>query len=225
MNERKNKQKIKMIICVIVGLTLILSGALTGANLRNRTFDYSEDFYFERVTYEFEIDTKEKLDVNTGVVKIKVRGVNKESFSINFDEEDSDIQEGEYIFNIVLNDNDADIFNEVLELVIYNENGKLLTFKPQHSIGSMIFIPLAIVQVFIGIVLMFIGLATYFNKHSKEQKEIEKTSGGEKSVTTQSEKIEIKKEEKTVTCSYCGLENISSNAKCEYCGGPLYKRK
>ena len=225
MNERKNKQKIKAIICIVIAVGLILTGALFAANVRNRTFEYSEDFYFGRVIYEFEIDTKEKLDVNTGEVKIKVRGVNKESFSINFDEEDSDIQEGEYVFNLVLNDNDANIFNEVLEIEIYNKNGKLLTFRPQDSISMMKFIPMSIISFFIGIVLFFVGLTAYFNKHSKKQSNVGEILKEEKSTTLQPEKTENKKEEKTVTCSYCGLENIRSNAKCEHCGGPLYKRK
>ena len=37
--------------------------------------------------------------------------------------------------------------------------------------------------------------------------------------------VKVKEEDKTITCKYCGLENDRNNAKCEHCGGPLYRNK
>ena len=44
-------------------------------------------------------------------------------------------------------------------------------------------------------------------------------------VASQTEMVKVKEEDKTITCKYCGLENDKDNAKCEYCGGPLYRNK
>lgn len=220
MNKRKMSSKVGMIICFVVGLCLIFTGIYIPKTLKKRTFEYSEDFDFAKVSYEFEIDTKDKLDINTGKVKIKIKGTDTKTFNIYFDSEDSDIHENEYSFVVDLFNEDASLFNEIIKIEIYDNSGNLLTFKPETMSSNFSLIPMTIVPIFAGVVFLIVGVLLIASKSAKVEVE--------ESVQTITEKIEqviVKEEDKTVTCKYCGLENNKENAKCEYCGGPLYKNK
>ena len=220
MNKRKMSSKVGMIICFVVGLCLIFTGIYIPKTLKKRTFEYSEDFDFAKVSYEFEIDTKDKLDINTGKVKIKIKGTDTKTFNIYFDSEDSDIDENEYSFVVDLFNEDASLFNEIIKIEIYDNSGNLLTFKPETMSSNFSLIPMTIVPIFAGVVFLIVGVLLIVSKSAKVEVE--------ESVQTITEKIEqviVKEEDKTVTCKYCGLENNKENAKCEYCGGPLYKNK
>ena len=220
MNKRKMSSKVGMIICFVVGLCLIFTGIYIPKTLKKRTFEYSEDFDFAKVSYEFEIDTKDKLDINTGKVKIKIKGTDTKTFNIYFDSEDSDIHENEYSFVVDLFNENASLFNEIIKIEIYDNSGNLLTFKPETMSSNFSLIPMTIVPIFAGVVFLIVGVLLIASKSAKVEVE--------ESVQTITEKIEqviVKEEDKTVTCKYCGLENDRSNAKCEYCGGPLYRGK
>ena len=220
MNKRKMSSKVGMIICFVVGLCLIFTGIYIPKTLKKRTFEYSEDFDFAKVSYEFEIDTKDKLDINTGKVKIKIKGTDTKTFNIYFDSEDSDIHENEYSFVVDLFNEDASLFNEIIKIEIYDNSGNLLTFKPETMSSNFSLIPMTIVPIFAGVVFLIVGVLLIVSKSAKVEVE--------ESVQTITEKIEqviVKEEDKTVTCKYCGLENNKENAKCEYCGGPLYRGK
>ena len=220
MNKRKMSSKIGMIICFVVGLCLIFTGIFVPKTLKKRTFEYSEDFDFAKVSYEFEIDTKDKLDINTGKVKIKIKGTDTKTFNIYFDSEDSDIHENEYSFAVDLFNEDASLFNEIIEIEIYDNSGNLLTFKPETMSSNFSLIPMTIVPIFAGVVFLIVGVLLIVSKSAKVEVE--------ESVQTVTEKIEqviVKEEDKTITCKYCGLENDRNNAKCEHCGGPLYRGK
>ena len=82
MVKRKRSAKVGLIISIIVGLSLIFTGIFFPIMMRKSTFEYSEDFRFDKMYYEFDIDTKEKLNTETGKVKIKVQGTNTETFEI-----------------------------------------------------------------------------------------------------------------------------------------------
>lgn len=220
MNKRKMSSKVGMIICFVVGLCLIFTGIYIPKTLKKRTFEYSENFDFAKVSYEFEIDTKDKLDINTGKVKIKIRGTDTKTFNIYFDSEDSDIHENEYSFAVDLFNEDASLFNEIIKIEIYDNSGNLLIFKPETMSSNFSLIPMTIVPIFAGVVFLIVGVLLIISKSAKVEVE--------ESVQTITEKIEqviVKEEDKTVTCKYCGLENNKENAKCAYCGGPLYKDK
>lgn len=220
MNKRKMSSKVGMIICFVVGLCLIFTGIYIPKTLKKRTFEYSEDFDFAKVSYEFEIDTKDKLDINTGKVKIKIKGTDTKTFNIYFDSEDSDIHENEYSFAVDLFNEDASLFNEIIEIEIYNNSGKLLTFKPETMSSNFSLIPMTIVPIFAGTVFLIVGVLLIVSKSSKV--EVEESV---QTVTEKIEQVKVNEEDKTITCKYCGLENDKGNAKCEYCGGPLYRGK
>ncbi len=222
MDKRKTSAKIGMIICLIVGLCLIFTGIFIPRAMKKRTFEYTEDFEFDKMYYEFEIDTKEKLDVDTGKVKIKVQGTNKETFEIYFDKEESDTHEGEYVFVTLLLDDDASIFNELIEIEIYNESGKLLTFTPESMGSNFSVLPLTIFPIFFGVVIIVFGIIIFLSKNARVL--AESTLATVQTIAPQTEIVKVKEEDKTITCKYCGLENDRNNAKCEHCGGPLFRK-
>lgn len=221
MNKRKTSAKVGMIICLVVGLCLIFTGIFVPMAMKKRTFEYTEDFKFDKVYYEFEIETKEKLDVETGKVEIKVKGTNKEKFEIYFDEDESDIEEGEYVFVALLLDDDASIFNELIEIEIYNQSGKKLTFNPETASSKFSTLPMIIFPVFFGFMFIVFGIVIIVGKNAKAEVVMKTVQ----TVAPQTEIVKVKEEDKTITCKYCGLENDRNNAKCEHCGGPLYRNK
>lgn len=223
MNKRKTSAKIGMIICVIVGLSLIFTGIFVPSIMKKRTFEYSEDYGFYGINYEFEIHTKEKLDVTTGKIKIKIAGTNTETFKIDFDNEESDPDENEYIFELTLTGENSHLFNEIIEIEIYNTAGKLLKFEPETMGSNFTLIPMTIFPIFFGIVFFVMGMMIISVKNAKV--DVQDTLKATETITSQTEVIKVKEEDKTITCQYCGLENSKDNAKCEHCGGPLYRNK
>ena len=223
MNKRKTSSKVGMIICVIVSLCLIFTGIFIPRMLRQRTFEYSEDFDFAKVSYEFEIETKDELDVNTGKVKIKIKGEKSKTFDIYFDNDESDVFENEYVFIAELFNEDASMFNEIVEIEIYDKSGNLLTFEQKTMSSTFTIIPMTILPIVAGVMFLIVGVLLMISKNSRV--EVEDTVRNVQTFTEKVEMIKVKEEDKTITCKYCGLENDKGNAKCEYCGGPLYRKK
>ncbi len=223
MDKRKTSAKIGMIICFVVGLCLIFTGIfIPRAMIKNR-YEYLEDIRHNETYYEFEIDTKHKLDVKSGTVNVKVAGTKTETFEIFFDKSESDVEEGEYVFFTFLTGSDSHLFNELEEIEIKNDEGKMLTFEPEKFDSAATILPMTIFPIFFGVVFMIFGLMIFIGKSAKIHM-AHQTFETVSDMVSKAELLRVDEQKKTITCSYCGLENDADNAKCEHCGGPLYRK-
>jgi len=83
-------------------------------------------------------------------------------------------------------------------------------------------LPLTIFPIFFGVVIIVFGIIIFLSKNARVL--AESTLATVQTIAPQTEIVKVKEEDKTITCKYCGLENDRNNAKCEHCGGPLFRK-
>lgn len=215
MNKLKKSSIVGIIICALAGICLILTGVFCIGIYDNKTFDCEQDYNSNRTYYEFEINTKQKLNVNSAKAKIKVAGKIEKTFEIYLDNEESDVDGGEYVFITLLLDEDSSILNKIVEIEILNLDGEKVIYKPESFASDIQMIMLVVVPVIVGIIFLILAFVMLVGK--KESSENDKISSVQKNLDEENVQIESK----YVTCKYCGIQNEKTKAKCENCGAPL----
>lgn len=217
MNKLKKSSIIGILICAITGICLILTGIFCISTYDDKTFEYEQDYNSSGTYYEFEIDTRQKLNVTSAKAKIKVAGKTEKIFELYLDDKESNVEDGEYVFVTVLIDENSSVLNKVVEIEILNLDGEKIVYQPESFASDVQTIMLVVVPILLGIVFLILAFVMLVGKKEPNENSDNKTTQAPiEPVTTQPES-------KYVTCKYCGIQNDRSNAKCENCGAPLNK--
>lgn len=217
MNKLKKSSIVGIIICALAGICLILTGIFCISTYDDKTFEYEQDYNSSGTYYEFEIDTRQKLNVDSAKAKIKVAGKTEKVFEIYLDNKESDVEDGEYVFVTLLLDENSSVLNKVVEIEVLNLDGDKVIYKPESFASDVQMIMLVVVPVLLGIIFLILAFVMLVGK--KEQNE----KNDNNSVQKSADEINVQPESKYVTCKYCGIQNEKTNAKCENCGAPLIK--
>lgn len=227
-NQSKNKKSGKLsVMFLVVGVILILAGIVSQKFMSGSDYVYSYEINEHGQEYEFEIESKEKLDLSSLYVILKIDGKHEEKFNLKFDKEDSD--DDECVFMLKLEDKFVFESNKIVSVNGFSNKGKFIEFQHEHDsfVRNLLKMILTFVQFGCGLTLIIIGLVTIISKNKKVNKN-EKNLSNETNDVKEIPEVNVAKAEEiqqTNTCAHCGLENNVSNVKCEYCGAPIYKKK
>lgn len=231
MEEKKKKRPgAASIIFWIIGFCLIVTGLVLPQLMFKKTHTFSVDSDLWGKNYEFEIEINEPIKEETAIAKIKIDGATTKSFNIKYNVEESSY--GDYVFNLTLDDEDANMFNEVVEVKVKTESNKEIVFENEDNFDNFGAnskkILLTVFPMFFGVFFVILGsmliVAKKSIKHIKKvnDKIMDSLFGEDE----EDKPVESKNtSSNTITCSYCKLENDSANAKCEHCGAPLIRKK
>lgn len=215
MNKLKKSSIVGIIICALAGISLILTGIFCISTYDDKTFEYEQDYNSSGTYYEFEIDTRQKLNIDSAKAKIKVAGKTEKVFEIYLDNKESDVEDGEYVFVTLLLDENSSVLNKVVEIEVLNLDGDKVIYKPESFASDVQMIMLVVVPVLLGIIFLILAFVMLVGK--KEQ------NVANSLVQKSFETVDVQPESKYVICKYCGVQNEKTNAKCENCGAPLIR--
>lgn len=213
---RSIKKFIFAICLIVVGVSLILFGIifpqkkLGGAN----KFSYEKEFDTKHVTYEFEIKTKEAIDVNNVFMCLA-----DEKFKLNYEAE---ISHHEYEFELTLYGWEYVTAAGGIVLEAYNLSGEKIEFVEDSLFNEGLEIICSVLPISFGGVFFAVGVASMFV--SKKNKRDEKCQNKENGILGRKEAVDGEALE-VVHCEYCGCTVSIGQRKCKECGAPLKNKK